>query len=197
MKILKVNKNNLEMTVKILRSNGIVVYPTETAYGLGADPFNSEAVRKIYQIKARSFNKPLPLIADNLKTVERFFVLNKKEKELAKKFWPGPLTLILKTQLARRKEFGRQKKIAVRVSSDKIARNLAKNFGGLIISTSANVSGAGEYYSASAVAKQFKNKKFQPDIILDAGVLKKVKPSTIVKVKNVKIKIIRQGEIWI
>ena len=205
MKILEANKDNLKIVAEFLRLGKAVAYPTETAYGLAADPFNSEAIKKIYQIKGRDFKKRLPMIAESLKTVERFFILHKKERVLARKFWPGPLTIILNSKIKIQKSklqlkiqnFKKNKKIAVRVSSNKIAQVLAKSLGGLVISTSANVSGKSECYSANAVARQFKNRKFQPDLILNAGVLKKIKPSTIVAVEKGRIKVIRQGEIKI
>lgn len=206
MKILEVSQTNIKKAADFLSAGGTVVYPTETAYGLAADPFNKRAVKKIYQIKSRSFNKPLPLIADSLKTVQQFFILNKKEKELAQKFWPGALTMVLKVKRECGEKFdylttpappskGGDDKVAVRISSSKIARVLAKSLGGLVISTSANVSNCGECYSPAAVITQFRNKKFQPDAIFDAGILKKIKPSTIVRVENDQIKIIREGAV--
>ena len=65
---------SLIQAIKTLRNGGVVVYPTETVYGLGCDPFNKQAVEKVYQIKGRDFNKPLPLIADSVKTVEKYFI---------------------------------------------------------------------------------------------------------------------------
>ena len=197
-------KSDFQKAIKIaatcLKHGGAVVFPTETVYGLGADPFNTSAVQKIYQLKGRDFNKPLPLIAENLKVVKKFFKVTSVEERLMKKYWPGALTIILKhkNQLTKFKGIWNQKEIAVRVSPNKIARDLAGTCGGFIISTSANLAGQPECASAQAVVKQFKNKKYQPDLILDAGRLKKSKPSTIVKVlKGGKIEMVRQGEVKI
>ena len=198
MKILKINQKNLKIAIDVLQKDGTVVFPTETVYGLAGDPFNQETINKIYKIKGRGFDKPLPLIADSFKTIEKYFKLNKIELDLAKKHWPGALTIILKLKnkknnLKYLNKFGNN--IAVRVSSDKLARKLANSLNGLVISTSANVSGEPECYSASAVIRQFKDKKYKPDLILDTGRLKKQKSSTIILVKGKKNNILRQGEI--
>lgn len=195
MKKIKINSKNISLAVENLKYGGVVVFPTETVYGLAADPFNAQAIRKIYAVKGRSFNKPLPLIAADFSVVKKYFVLNKKEKELANKFWPGALTMILKhkTQLTKLKGIWNQKEIAVRVSPHKIAHALAAGIGGFIVSTSANISGQSECSGAGEVLKQFKNRHFQPNLVLDAGRLKKSEPSTIVKVEKGKIIILRQG----
>ncbi len=212
MQVLKVNQENLNIAIDVLLKDGTVVFPTETAYGLAGDPFNKEAINKIYKIKGRNFNKPLPLIAENFDIVKKYFYLNKIEKNLAEKHWPGALTIILKLKGSTNRlqaKLGANNRIAVRISSDDLARNLASSLRGFVISTSANISGESECYSASAVVKQFKNKKNKPacqrltpqamagrpDLILDAGELKKQKPSTIILVKGKKINILRQGDV--
>jgi L-threonylcarbamoyladenylate synthase len=200
----------LKQIIEVLKKGGVVAVPTETVYGFSCDLSNQKAVEKIYQIKGREFNKPLLLIADEQKTVAKYFKLNKLEKELMKKYWPGALTIILilkdeniKTlkinnlflALSLLKRGG--KDIGVRVSGNKIMREIAKTCGGFITSTSANRTGEKECLSGRAVYRQFKNRKYQPDLILDAGKLKIKKPSTIVKVEGKEIKILRQGEIKI
>jgi L-threonylcarbamoyladenylate synthase len=195
MKIIKINNKNMAIAAEILKSGGVVVFPTETAYGLAADPFNKKAIKKVYAVKGRDFNKPLPLIAADFSAVKKYFKTSALELKLAKKYWPGPLTIILKhkTQLTKLKGIWNQKEIAVRVSPNKIAHDLAVATGGFIISTSANVSGAPECFSAKEILKQFKNRRFSPNLILDAGHLKKSEPSTIVKVEKGKVIILRQG----
>ncbi|MFH1457048.1 MAG: L-threonylcarbamoyladenylate synthase [Patescibacteria group bacterium] len=201
MKILQVNKKNLIIAVNALHQAGVVVFPTETVYGMAGDPFNAEVIDKIYKIKGRGFNKPLSLIADSFKTVEKYFKLNLVERRMAKKFWPGALTIILKLKKQTNNALGKLNRvgsdIAVRVSSSGLAQQLATNSRGLIISTSANISGLPECSDPGAVIKQFKNRKYQPNLILDAGRLKKQKPSTIILVKGDKINIVRQGEVYI
>lgn len=195
----------LKDAVKIIASGGVIAYPTDTAYGLGADPENQKAVLKIFKIKGRAKEKSLPLIAGNLKIAKKYAILDKLSLQLAKKYWPGPLTLVLApTTLAKRrlaKQVFQNRKLAIRVPDFDVARKLSLALGRPITSTSANISGEAMCYSKRQVEKQFNGRKEQPDYILDAcwhrqaGRLRKSKPSTIVEVENGKIIILREGEI--
>lgn len=127
----------------VVRMGGIVIYPTETLYGLGGDPFQESVVERIFCIKGRDYDKPLPLIAaDRESALKAVSEWPSAAARLAEAFWPGPLTLILPSAAmipARVHAFtGR---IAIRVSSHHVAQALAAEVGGLLISTSANVSG--------------------------------------------------------
>lgn len=198
---------SLKIAIKILKSGGVVAYPTDTAYGLGADSENEKAVLKIFKIKGRKKEKSLPLIAGNIKIVKKYAKLDEIFFQLAKKYWPGPLTLVLyPTALAKRK-FAKQifqnGKMAIRVPDCDIARKLSKALGRPITSTSANISGEPMCYSQKQIKEHFKGRKYQLDYILDggqsacAGRLKKSKPSTIIEVQNGKIVILRKGGIKI
>ena len=197
MEILDNNKKNLEKIVAEIKSGGVVSIPTETLYGLSADPRDNKAVNLVYKIKGREFKNPLLLIADDFNTVKKFFKINKIEEKLMKKYWPGALTFLLKSKanLKISQKCVKHGKIAVRVSGDKLARKIAKESGGLIVSTSANISGQPACSSVSAIKKQLKNQNIK---VLDGGRLKKSLPSTIVEVlKNGEVKILRQGKIVI
>jgi len=174
--------------VKALEGGGVIIYPTETAYGLGADFLNKKAVEKVYQIKGRAFNKPLPVIVSSLAMAKKLVKFDIISLELAKKYWPGPLTLVLPTK-------DNKGTLALRVSGNKLATSLARQLGRPLVSTSANLSGRAECYNTDEVIKQFKGKKHQPDLILNGGLLTKNKPSTIVQVTAEGLKIIRQGAI--
>jgi len=132
---------------KILDQGGVIVYPTETFYGLGGNPTLQQAVERIYRIKGRAFDKPLPLIASNLEAVYRVVAEWPKSAErLAQTFWPGPLTLILGAapSLVPRVHAGTGR-IAIRISSHPVSQALASEIGGLLIATSANRSGQQAY----------------------------------------------------
>jgi len=188
MKVIKSNNINWPEINNTLKNNGVIAFPTDTAYGLAADYFSDKALKKVFQIKKRPFSKKIALIASNLNQVKKYFYLNKKELFLSKKYWPGPLTLILKLK-------NKKDKVGVRVPDSKIACKISENFKKPITATSANLSGRPNPYSADEVVNQFKNKKLQPDLIIDAGRLKKIKPSTVAEIINNKIKIIREGPI--
>src|SRR3989338_9079965 len=173
------DKNIINHAVKILHRGGVLVIPTETAYGLAADATNAMAVKNIYQIKGRSFKKFLPLICGSLNQVKKYFKLDKKELELFRKY--KGLSVIVETRfIPSRKSIyllKNQKICAVRVSTNKVAQLLACKLGRPITATSANKAGKGSCYAVQDVLKQLKEKKV--DLVLDAGKLKKRKPSTI------------------
>lgn len=210
MKIIKPNKSNIKQAVQVLKRGGVIVYPTDTAYALGGR-FNSKKVTKlILDIKKRRDEK-FTIIASSLYQVKKFFKLNSLEIKLAKKYWPGPLSIVVSV------------KFAVRVPKNKIARDICRQVGTPLIATSANITGTKTQYNSKEIIKQFNNKKNprldsrlsespastqrgenakrtarqEPELIIDAGKLKKTKTSTIVKVKSGKIKILRKGGIII
>lgn len=181
-----------------MKNGGVAAAPTETAYGLIADAMNAQAVKKIFLIKERSKAKPLPLIAASLTMVKKFFFLNNHDAALVVKYWPGPLTILLrpKKKFPRVLTLGR-KRLAVRVSSSVIVRKISAGVGNPVTATSANKSGSKECYSAFCVEQSFRNISKAPDIILDGGVLARVAPSTIIEVSGDKIKVLRQGPVKI
>ncbi len=183
---------------KYFFKDSIFVYPTETAYGLGACSLNENLLEKIYKIKQRPKNKVFPLIAASLSQVQTFFYLSKKERELADKYWAGPLTLLLRPK----REFpkillGLEGRIGVRVSSNPFAQLLSKKCAQPIVATSANLSGKTNLYKISDIIEEFENSKNQPDFIIDDGDLKEKSSSTIVMVEDESCKILRQGDIQI
>ena len=194
------------------------MYPTDTAYGLGAKFSDKSAAKRIYKIKDRPGGKPLPVIIGSLAMAKRFFRFSARELTLAKKYWPGPLSLLLERQIRNSKHETRNKKgnvrcqmsqpkagpplaenvrcsVVVRVPDSKIARQLSRAVGEPIFSTSANLSGKGECYSAKEVVKQFRNRKNFPDLIFDGARLRKKKPSTIIRVIGDKIEVLRKGPV--
>ncbi|PIY97052.1 MAG: threonylcarbamoyl-AMP synthase [Candidatus Kerfeldbacteria bacterium CG_4_10_14_0_8_um_filter_42_10] len=201
MRIIEVKNNklsqpDLKKAILILKKGGIIIYPTETAYAIGGDALNKKVIKKIFSLKSRSQKKPLPVIAGSFKQAKKIAVFDQSSTVLAKKYWPGPLTLILKRKkIAPAILTAGKEKIAVRVAGLKIAREISIRLNRPLVSTSANVSGKKECYTVKAILKQSSRLTEKVDIILDAGKLPKVKPSTIAEVKNGKIKVLREGPI--
>ncbi|NMB48334.1 threonylcarbamoyl-AMP synthase [Candidatus Kuenenbacteria bacterium] len=196
----KKDKQVVEIAVRALKAGGVLVVPTETAYGLVADAGNKKAIQKIYKIKGRMASKFLPLIVGSLEQMQEFFELNKKELELVRKYKGLAIILKIKNQKSKIRKIyllKNQKTCAVRISKYKLDRELALGLGRPITATSANVSGEENCYSIKEVVVQLKDRKVQPDLIIDGGKLKKRKPSTIVKVEGEKVVVVRQGEIKI
>lgn len=178
-----------------------MVFPTETSYGLGCDPRNLAALGKIYRIKERSTTKALPLVACSMEQVRELFNISKFIEDLAIKYWPGPLTILLEPRdisLRRQMPVFKDGLAAVRVSSHPYVQALACSYGFPIVATSANMTGMADPYSMNDLMKVYgtidSNK--QPDLIIDGGDLAYNPPSTIVKIdQSGKIEIIRQGAI--
>ena len=124
----------IKKTVSILQAGNIAIIPTDTVYGVAADPNIPEALEKIYKAKTRDGRKPVAFLASDIEVVEELTVLSIKAKELAKKYWPGPLTLILKMKTGEYEGF--------RIPDHNFTRELIRQAGGLLRVTSANLSGS-------------------------------------------------------
>ncbi len=186
--ILEPAKKGLLKAIRVLRKGGLLVYPTETAYGLGCDATSAEAVRSIYAVKKRGTNKPLSVIFGSVQIAKRYVSLDKRSLLLIKKFMPGPLTLIAKP---RRKLAGSPKnEIAFRIPASSFAVALAKRLKRPVIATSANISGENPVYTFKEAFAIFNNKV---DAIIDAGNLPKRKVSTIFNLDNMSV--LRKGAI--
>ncbi len=178
----------------ILRKGGIIAYPTETFYGLGADAFNEAAIRKLYQIKGRDFNKPISiLIRDQQMLKQVVDPIPPIAERLIQEFWPGPLTLIFKG----RKQLpsyltGGTGKVGVRISSQPTAQRILEIFKLPITATSANVSGEKSPITAQEILGISNN---GIDLILDGGKLPGQRGSTIIDLTLSPPKIVREGEI--
>lgn len=200
MKEIKLTKKNyievLNKAYDILYKGGSVIYPTETSYGLGVDFNNKKAVNSVYTIKQRNDNKPLSVLMPDLTYALVLLDFNSLAYKLALKYWPGPLTMIIPFKHKSLDKYG-YNNLAIRISSNEFANDLTIKLGGPLISTSANISDNNDCYTPQDIKKQFKDKKNTPDLFINAGALKKKKPSTIIKCSKDKIEVLRQGEIKI
>ena len=181
----------------VLKSGGVVVFPTETAYGLAADATNVKAVKKLFAIKGRETGKSVPLIAASFAMVSQYVTLSTVLRSLARKHWPGALTVVcpIQDRVLDKRVLAKDGTIAIRVSSNPIAQALSKGLGRPITSTSANLAGQPACYSISAFRREMSGAKIQPDFILDAGSIPRRKLSTIVKEVNGEVVVLRQGSI--
>jgi L-threonylcarbamoyladenylate synthase len=173
----KLPKESLDKIVQILKEGGLIVYPTETAYGIGCDVFNEAAVKRIFVIKQRASNQPLPVIVKSLDMAKEIAELTPQIILLSNTFHPGPLVIA-----TRKKEIisdiVNPKGIAFRISSNKIVQQIVSAFDQPIISTSANISGFDPPYSVEEILSTLDANLI--DIVIDVGELPKQKPSTII-----------------
>lgn len=180
----------------ILKGGGIVVFPTETVYGLAANAFDRRAVKKIFKVKGRTEKKGLIILIDtkrDLLKIVREIPLS--AKKLISKFWPGPLTLIFKKNISvSRVLTGGKDTVAVRLSSHPVARALTRAAGFPITAPSANLSGRKSHRTMNGVRRELGNKK-EIEFFLDGGRTPLGKASTIVDVTKNHPRILRKGAI--
>lgn len=181
----------------MLKEGGMVVFPTETAYGLGVDATNERAVERLMAVKGREGWKTPPLIAADRQMVERFVVLSPVLERLADQFWPGALTIVAPAKQGLVRGVVREGTVAIRVSSHPVARALSRELGAPIVATSANVAGKPTCYDVESVKRQFTSHLLQPDYYLDVEPLEHHRPSTIVAEQDDHLIVLRQGEIEI
>jgi L-threonylcarbamoyladenylate synthase len=199
MKILKIIpkdlKSALKQAVLIIKKRGVVVYPTDTVYGLIADAENYIAVEKVFKVKKRKFGKPLPVFVKNINMAKRLAHIDKVQEKILKKFWPGGLTAVLKARPLRFPKgiLSKDKKIGLRVPDYKLLNLLLEKTNRPLVATSANISGQKASGKILEVLKQFKYKKNKPDLVVSAGNLKPSVSSTVVDLTN--FEIIRKGVI--
>lgn len=184
-------RNDLSDALKALKNGEVVVYPTDTLYALGADIYNNGAVKKIFEIKRRPYSCPFPVAVANFDEIDKISYINDSVKRVAKRFLPGPLTLILKKKDSVSSIVtGGLDKIAVRIPKNDVALDLLSRFGPLT-ATSANIHGKKTSYVIKDLKMQFSN---EISVYLDDGRLD-AKPSTIVDLTSKKPIIVRKGPI--
>lgn len=194
----KQNSKIIDQAVKILRRGGVIVYPTDSSYGLGCDPQNTKAVNRIYKIKKRRTSQPFLMVAADKKVVEKYARFSPKAKRAVHHFWPGPLTIIFraKPKIKISPKLVVKGSAAFRVPKNKFLLKLLKKFKKPLVSTSANISFIQEpIYDGAEVIKTFSKTKYKPDLILNAGHLPKVPPSTVIDLTKKTPKILREGTI--
>jgi len=190
-------EEDIKKAVETLKTGGVVVFPTETAYGLAADATNAHAVSRLMAIKGRDGWKTPPLVAGSMTMAEKEIILSPQLKKLAERYWPGPLTIVtpIRTNTTLCQEVIREGTVAIRVSSHETARMLSVQLGAPIVATSANITGQATCYDVASIHVQFDTRLLQPDFYLDEGLLPHHIPSTIVTEQNGILIILRQGEI--
>jgi L-threonylcarbamoyladenylate synthase len=179
------NNAALKTAVNILKDGGIIAFPTETVYGLGALLNKPAAIKRIYQIKKRPKKKPLQVLVANLSQAKKLGVFNRQALALAKAGWPGPLTLVVhKTDLIPKLITGGTSKVGLRIPAHKTTLALLK-LAGPIVATSANEAGEKPALTAKAV------EKYLPEIdYILAGKVKTGQASKVIDATS-KLKVLR------
>lgn len=220
MKILSVDLNKdyinvITETITVLRRGGVIVYPTDTVYGLGANACDEWAVEQVFKIKNRPLSKPLPIMARNMKWVKELAFVPPKLERVLEEIWLAPLevdhpenfsgrsrtltgpsatTVVLpKKSVIPKIITAGHKTVGIRIPNYPFIDKLLGKFGYPITATSANISGEEPTGDINKVIASFQDKIWKPDLIIDAGVLPPSEPSTILDLSHIKPKILRVG----
>ena len=189
--IVPCDQNGISLAATTIKNGGLVVFPTDTVYGLGCDPRNVKAIEAIFRIKKRNESKQLPILVYSKDEVSKIAVFDDISNKIADKFWPGQLTLVLKLKDNEIKSaMNMNDKVAVRVPNHPCVLALLKECK-LVVGTSANFSGHPAFSDSKKVQENFSGY----DVFLDAGTISNSTSSTIVEVKDGTWKILRQGKI--
>jgi L-threonylcarbamoyladenylate synthase len=192
---LKAGPNAVAEAAAIVKRGGIVAVPTDTVYGLATDPWNDTAVKGLFEAKDRQA-KPVPVLCSDITVAKRLVRLNDLAERLASAHWPGALTMVAPLQegsgLSRSLDQG-SGYLGVRVPDSEFCTALAKKSGGAITGTSANISGKKPCRSAAEVARSLDGRV---GLVIDGGTLKG-KESTVVKIEDTTIEVLREGSVRI
>lgn len=184
----------LEEAIASLQHGGVIAFPTDTVYGIGASLEHPRALQRIYDLKGRTPDKPLPILIARVEVLDQLsHEVDERLVELAERFWPGALTIVLPAAEHLPAEVkAPDNTIGVRLPNHSIPLTIAERAGGAIATTSANVSGKDAAHAATEIRDAFGN---QIDVILDGGFAPEQNSSTVIRVVNGEIVVLREGVI--
>ena len=186
---------SIKQAANALKNGGVVAFPTDTVYGIGVDPFQPKAIQKLYTIKGRPKNKPIPILVGSYQDVEHV-AQNLPEIffQLVKQFWPGALTLIVEAKGLPAQITAGGKTVGLRMPNHPVALKMLRCFAGPIATTSANKSNKAPATSKSQVERELGS---LVDLIIDGGETNTGTSSTVIDLIKTPPKILRQGDIFI
>lgn len=195
--VFKENNIDLEVIKNELNNNGIIIYPTDTVYGVGASIDSLKGLQKIYEAKERNFNSPLIALLSKVEYIEKIAIIDEEKKmiieKLASEFWPGALTIILnKKENVPGIMVSNGETVGVRIPALKLAQDIIESVGGILPTTSANISGEKTPRSFEELSEKFKERV---GVIVDGGKSPLGIESTILDLTKTLPKILREGAI--
>lgn len=190
--ILTATSANILTASRKVKDGRLIVYPTDTVYGLGCDPFNPDAIKRVFDVKSER-KKPLPILASDLEAIERIASLSEMARRIADAYWPGPLTIVVfKTPTLPDIVTCGLDSVGVRVPRHDVALQLIRLSEGLLVGTSANKTGQKPPLTAQEAAKQIGRKV---DLILNGGSTALGVSSTVIDLTAPRLRILRKGPI--
>jgi tRNA threonylcarbamoyl adenosine modification protein (Sua5/YciO/YrdC/YwlC family) len=188
--LLSINPENpqkrlITKVVEVLDQGGVVIYPTDTFYGIGCDLFNKKPIRRVYQLKKRPLSKPFSFICADLKDISLYAQVSNNAYRIMKRTLPGPYTFVLEgTRLVPKLMLTSRKTVGIRVPNNKICLSIVKQLGRPIISTSINSKDPAIIHDEYASLV---------DMVIDGGVIS-YEPSTVISLVDDNPEVIREGK---
>lgn len=200
MKVISLTQSNQSEVIfeasEVLRMGGSVVYPTDTVYGLGVNPFDDYAVKRLFRIKKRPLSKPLALIIRSIAMAKKLAYIDHQKERILKSVWPGAVSVVLyKRKLISAFIAAGTDTVSLRVPDNEFCIKLIKAFNSPITSTSANISDEQHTNDSKEIIRRFSAELYKPDLIIDAGILEVGQPSTVLDLTREKPRITRIGPV--
>jgi len=187
------NKAIIQAAADVLDQGGVIVFPTDSIYGLAANALNWQAVEKVFRIKQLEFSKPLPIVARNMAWVRELAHVTPKEEAILDKIWPGTATVVLsKKTIIPDIVTADQNSVGIRVPNYSLVDELLAKYGYPLTMISANISDETSQRINDVIAA-FRGNEIQPNLVIDVGILPPSEPSTILDLTGDHPKIIRVG----
>jgi len=184
------DETTLASAARLIEAGAVVIFPSDSCYGMATSATKPEAIERLYKIKQRPADKEISLIFRNLDQVKQWAYVDQQQEKILTKNLPGPFTFIL--QAKPEAPFDSQS-VGVRIPDNTLTRALSNLISTPFTATSANISELPSCYSVEEIQRQFSNKIYQPDLILDAGKLPQYPPSTVVDIRQGRRVILREG----
>ncbi len=184
-----ISERTANLLQTIFKRGGVIAFPSDTAYGLAADPRNSAAVEKIYRMKGRSPKKAIGCIFESIEKAKEWALIGSEQEKIVRMHVPGAFTFILPAT----DQYPMQGAVGVRIPNSELTRSLSEILHAPYTATSANISKRPSLYTVADVLHEFENSKVLPDVILHGGLLVAGSISTVVDLTGDMPKIRRQG----
>ena len=191
-RIVRTRVEDIKEAAKLVLEGGLVAYPTDTVYGLGCNPFDADAIDRLVKAKER-VKGSLPILVSSLQDAERLGEISGSAWRLVNRFWPGPLTLVVRPRMNFPSYVtGDKLLVGLRIPNHDTARRLIDECGGALIGTSANISGRPSLRTAEEVVRELGDRV---DLVVDGGPAPLGRESTVVRVLGDESTVLREGAI--
>ena len=187
---VKCDSEGIDIAITSIKKGEIVVFPTDTVYGIGCDPYNQNSIKSIYQIKNRTHSKLFPILGLSKKELSEIAFFDERANKIAEKYWPGEITLVLKLKDEKlKKTLKLDEKIAVRVPNNTCILSILKECK-LIVGTSANISDSKSFRDPEECIRNISGY----DLFVDGGIISSKGESTVIEIDK-EINVLRNGNI--